>query len=195
MKQNPFATLPFVAALVFAAGVMFCIEAFALPRYDPHDPIDFNFGVLEALTRLERAGICHENDGEADRCRTVRLLDALDRRRVRDGHYANLSDWAVKGLEGGDRGVEFACASLYRLAGGFYGYQDIAERGRMLEEKLLSAGPAPVFRPAASVPQAVRDYYALMAENREDLRHEIRPGGRDGSPFWNERARLFLYPP
>ena len=200
MKENPLrkrhiAMPPFAVTFVLAVGVMFCIDALALPRYDPNDPIDFNFGVLEALTRLERASICHESDGEADRCRTVRLLAALDWRRDRDGHYVGLSDWAVKGLEGGDRGVEFACASLYHLAGGFYGYSDLAERGRMLEEKILSKGPAPVFRPVASVPQTVRDYYALMAENFEDLHHEVRPGGLNGSPFWNERALLFIYPP
>ena len=34
-----------------------------------------------------------------------------------------------------------------------------------------------------------------MAESREDLRSEIRPGGRDGQPFWNGRARVFMYPP
>ena len=67
MRQNPFAIPPFVAALVFAASVMSCIDALALPRYDPHDPIDFNFGVLEALSHVERASICHESDGETNR--------------------------------------------------------------------------------------------------------------------------------
>ena len=187
--------LPVTCVALAIAVMAWCPRAYALPRYDPHDPIDLNFGVLEALTHVERASICREGDGEADRCRTVRLLAALDCRRDRNGHYINLSDWAVKGLEGGERGVEYACANLYHLAGSLYGYQDMVARGRMLEEKILSNGPAPTFRPAASVPQAVSDYYALMAESREDLRHEIRPGGRDGSPFWNERALLFIYPP
>ena len=88
--------------------------AWALPRYDPHDPIDLNFGILEALTHIERASICHAGDGEADRCRTLRLIDALDRRRNREGHYVGLSDWAVKGLEGGARGIELASARLLR---------------------------------------------------------------------------------
>ena len=170
-------------------------RALALPRYDPHDPIDLNFGILEALTHIERASICHAGDGEADRRRTLRLLDALDRRRDREGHYVDLSDWAVKGLEGGARGIELATARLFRLAGNFYGYPEFAERGRVLEEALLAAGPEPMFRPASSVPDAARSYYALMAENREDLRHEIRPGGREGQPFWNGKALLFIYPP
>ena len=192
--MNMIKTLASCFSLAIAC-IVCCPSAYALPRYDPHDPIDFNFGVLEALTRVERAGICHEGDGEADRCRTIRLLAALDWRRNRDGHYINLSDWAVKGLEGGERGIEYACARLYRLAGCLYGYQDLVERGRILENNILSKGPAPSFRPASGVPQAVSDYYALMAENREDLRHEVRPGGRDGSPFWNGKARLFIYPP
>lgn len=29
----------------------------------------------------------------------------------------------------------------------------------------------------------------------EDLKHEVRPGGVDGQPFWNANARLFMYPP
>ena len=53
--------------LLFAVGVAFCEKALALPRYDLHDPIDFNFGVLEALSHVERASICHESDGETNR--------------------------------------------------------------------------------------------------------------------------------
>ena len=30
---------------------------------------------------------------------------------------------------------------------------------------------------------------------KEDLRHEVRPGGVNGSPFWNINARVFMYPP
>ena len=98
--------LPVTCVALAIAVMAWCPRAYALPRYDPHDPIDLNFGVLEALTHVERASICREGDGEADRCRTVRLLAALDCRRDRNGHYINLSDWAVKGLEGGERGVE-----------------------------------------------------------------------------------------
>ena len=50
---------------VFAWAVI-SLVAWALPRYDPHDPIDLNFGILEALTHIERASICHAGDGEAD---------------------------------------------------------------------------------------------------------------------------------
>lgn len=184
------------ARIASAAFAVVTSAVFALPRYDPRDPIDCGFGILDALGCVERACICHDGDGEADRRRTLRLIGALDSLRRDDGHYVDLSDWAVKGIEGGPRGVEYACASLLRLAGELYGCSDIAARGRMLEAKLLSDGrPAPVFRPASTVPAAVREYYALMDENRRDLAHEVCPGGRDGQPFWNGRAKLFIYPP
>ena len=169
--------------------------AFALPRYDPHDPIDFSFGILDALTRVERAAICREGDGEADRRRTMRLLYALDARRYDGVRYNGLEEWATKGIGGGERGVQFACAHLFHLAGELYGYPEIAEQGRLLEEGLLAKGPAVEFRDPASVPAAVRDYYALLDDSRADLKHEIRPGGLGGSPFWNGKAKLFIYPP
>ena len=176
-------------------GVAWCLGAYALPQYDPHDPIDLSFGVREALERVERACICHASDGEADRRRTVRLLCDLDWRRNEVGHYADLGDWATKGIGGGERGLQFACAKLFRLTGELYGYPEYATKGREIEANLLAEGPETAFRDEAALPQAVRRYYALMDESREDLNHEVRPGGRDGSPFWNENARVFIYPP
>ena len=35
----------------------------------------------------------------------------------------------------------------------------------------------------------------LDALAREDYAHAIRPGGVDGSPFWNKYSRMFMYPP
>ena len=35
----------------------------------------------------------------------------------------------------------------------------------------------------------------LGALAREDYAHAVRPGGVDGSPFWNIYARMFMYPP
>ena len=169
--------------------------AFALPQYDPHDPIDLDFGVLAALERVERACICRACDGEVDRRRTVRLLCDLDQRRDAAGRYRNLGDWAKKGIAGGERGLQFASARLYRLAGELYGYEEFAATGRKFEAQLLASGPETAFRDEAALPPAVRRYYSLMAESREDLRSEIRPGGRDGHPFWNGRARMFIYPP
>ncbi len=183
-----------LAAILLAGGV-FCPDALAIPRFDPHDPIDRTFGVREALERVERACICHDGDGEADRRRTVRLLCELDRCRTGAGKYVNLEDWIVKGIDGGERGVQFACAKLFRLAGVLYGYHEFEVTGQMQEAKLLANGPETPFRDAAALPPAVRSYYALMADSREDMSHEIRPGGRDGSPFWNGKARLFIYPP
>ena len=182
-------------AAILLAGAFSASIALALPRYDPHDPIDLSFGVREALEGVERAGICHEGDGEADRRRTVRLLCELERRMGGAGWYARLDDWIAKGIGGGQRGFQFACARLFRLAGQLYGYYEFEAKGRMLEAELLAEGPETAFRDETALPPSVRSYDALMAENREDLAHEIRPGGREGSPFWNGRARLFIYPP
>ena len=35
----------------------------------------------------------------------------------------------------------------------------------------------------------------IAALVKEDLRHEVRPGGVNGQPFWNGAARFFMYPP
>ena len=35
----------------------------------------------------------------------------------------------------------------------------------------------------------------ITALVREDLKHEVRPGGVNGRPFWNGAARFFMYPP
>ena len=182
-------------AYFIMCAVVVCPAAFALPQYDPHDPIDLNFGVLAALERVERACICHACDGEVDRRRTVRLLCDLDWCRDAAGGYRGLGDWAKKGIAGGERGLQFACARLYRLAGELYGYEEFATTGRKLEAQLLANGPETVFRDEAALPPAVRRYYSLMAESREDLSWEVRPGGREGQPFWNGNARVFTYPP
>ena len=195
LVENTAGTISKVAVSLVMACVVWCPSAYALPQYDPHDPIDLSFGVLEALEKVERACICHESDGEADRRRTVRLLCDLDWRRDNEGHYVDLGDWATKGIGGGERGLQFACAKLFRLTGEFYGYPEYTVKGREIEAKLLAEGPETAFRDEATMSQAVRRYYALMDENREDLNHEVRPGGRDGSPFWNENARVFIYPP
>ena len=184
-----------VVALLSLCGVVLCLDSLALPQYDPHDPIDMNFGVREALERVERVCVCHEGDGEADRRRTVRLLCDLESRRDADGCYRRLGDWVGRGIDGGERGFQFACASLFRLAGELYGYDEFAATGRKLEAQLLASGPETAFRDEVSLPPAVRRYLSIMAESREDLRCEIRPGGRDGRPFWNGRARVFMYPP
>ena len=182
-------------ALMAVSCVALCQSAYALPQYDPQDPIDLNFGVLEALERVERACICHEGDGEADRRRTLRLLNDLDWRRNREGNYVRLGDWARKGVGGGQRGFQFACAKLFHLAGVLYGYPEYVATGRSLEAMFLAEGPETAFRAVAALPPPVRRYYELMSESHEDLNNEIRPGGRGGSPFWNGNALVFIYPP
>lgn len=192
---NATGTIAKVAVWLAMACAVWCPSAHALPQYDPHDPIDFSFGVLDALESVERACICHESDGEADRRRIVRLLCDLDWRRDDEGHYVDLGEWATKGIGGGDRGLHFACAKLFRLAGELYNYSEYESKGRELEAKLLAEGTEVAFRDEAAMPQAVRRYYALMDASREDLSHEVRPGGHNGRPFWNRGARVFIYPP
>ncbi|MBP5175849.1 MAG: hypothetical protein ILP07_08065 [Treponema sp.] len=121
--------------------VAWCPSAHALPQYDPHDPIDLSFGVLDALESVERACICHDGNGEADRRRTVRLLCDLDWRRDDEGRYVGLGDWATKGVGGGERGLQFACAKLFRLTGELYGYPEYTEgyqKGHL--EKIFNEG-------------------------------------------------------
>lgn len=45
---------------------------------------------------------------------------------------------------------------------------------------------------SAAAAFAAADIDALV---REDLKHEVRPGGVNGSPFWNANARFFMYAP
>ena len=156
----------FSAAILLAMSCVFwCGSASALPQYDPHDPIDLSFGVCEALEGVERACICHEGDDEADRRRTFRLLCELERRIEGKGWYARLDAWIAKGIGGGQRGFQFACARLFRLAGQLYGYYEFEAKGRMLETNLLAEGQETAFRDEAALPLPVRRYYALMAES------------------------------
>ena len=189
------ATISKVTVSLVMSCAVWCPRVYALPQYDPRDPIDLSFGVLDALESVERACICHESDGEADRRRIVRLLCDLDWRRDDEGHYVGLGEWATKRISGGERGLLFACAKLFRLAGELYSYPEYESKGRELEAKLLAEGPEIAFRDEAALPDAVHRYYALMDASREDLSHEVRPGGHNGNPFWNRGARVFIYPP
>ena len=47
----------------------------------------------------------------------------------------------------------------------------------------------------SSVSSATSTTADLDALAREDYAHAIRPGGVDGSPFWNKYSRMFMYPP
>ena len=48
-------------------------------------------------------------------------------------------------------------------------------------------------RPCGAVATAAKDELAKLVA--EDLKHEVRPGGVNGQPFWNKAARFFMYPP
>ena len=48
---------------------------------------------------------------------------------------------------------------------------------------------------ASFAAEAAPDREEIRKLVAEDLRHEVRPGGVNGQPFWNKAARFFMYPP
>ena len=49
-----------------------------------------------------------------------------------------------------------------------------------------------VWVPVMALTAQAADIDALV---KEDLKNEVRPGGVNGSPFWNGNSRFFMYPP
>ena len=48
---------------------------------------------------------------------------------------------------------------------------------------------------ASFAAEAALDKEEIRKLVAEDLKHEVRPGGVNGQPFWNKAARFFMYPP
>ena len=162
------------------------------------DSLDTNLTVLVCLEKAERALICRDGNAVADRNGILRTIAAID--GYQPDKIGAIPAWAVAGVRGtgAARGTSanFAIARLLRTVGTLYGFPDYAARGRSLEERIVREnGGAPDFRDESALPEKVRAYYALMEENRRDLLQAIRPGAVDGRPFWNENAKLFIYPP
>ncbi len=167
------------------------------------DSLDTNLSLLSCLDKVERALFCDEKDAIYERNAILRVIGEIERCNLdfATGRLTGAGDWVRRGLLNDDaslRSLNLAWARLLKAAGLLYGFGDYAARGRSLEESLLaeSDGTLPPFRDESALPAEVRAYYALMDENRRDLRAEIRPGGgASGAPFWNVNARLFTYPP
>ena len=156
-------------------------------------------GVLSFVTGLEdeafRTG--DRAPAEARRWNVQEMIFQIDRFRTCDLLLANVPDWllppAERGRPGANKGVNaaasFAYADMLDSVGRLYDRPDLAARAAALRETLQAKGlTAPVSR-------AVSPRAALAARVREELTHEIRPGGVDGQAFWNGHAQMFMYPP
>ncbi len=158
------------------------------------DALNTNLTLCVALAKVERALICREGNGVADRNAILRTLGEYDR-------LGGYPAWARIGLKADAEGkmdlaARLAHALLMKTAGDLYGFPMYSRRGRTLvAECRRLAGGTVSFRDESSLPDAVRAYYRIMEESREDMTHVIRRGGQDGQPFWNGNARLFCYPP
>jgi len=178
--------------------LMLVLPAEALPFVEKGDPIDLSFSVLDALAAVENAYLAKADDGRASRAKVLRLLYEYDRQLRRKDPFGGMPASLLAGLphEASVRSVagRWAFARLMRFAGGLYDHPEYASRGETELVRIRAAHPEfSDFR--TNVPEVVRAYDALMERSRAELEHEIRPGGRDGSPFWNRYARFFAYPP
>lgn len=156
------------------------------------DLLDTNLTVRVALGQVERSLFCKASDGWDNRNRILRTIGEIERLL----QYGPIPSWAVRDIAG-QREASYAYALLRQHAGTLYGRGEYAASGRSDAERLISdnGGREPEFRKAEELPSAVRDYYEIMRLNRADLRSTIRPGGRDGRPFWNGCSPVFTYPP
>ena len=165
------------------------------------DALDTRLSIPICLGKVERALFCGEEAGLRERNAILRVIGELERSYLDygRGRLSRAPDWARRGLLNDDKSlasVNLAYARLLKLAGLLYGFGDYAARGRSLEESMLAGNvEPPPFRDEAALPEAVRAYYRLMEDCRREMRGAVRPGGVDGSPFWNARARIFAYPP
>ena len=178
-------------------GAMVVFVSPALQACAGIDALNTNLTILVALDKVERALICHEGDGSADRNAILRVIGQLDLWCDHENDWlVRAPDWATVGIRGGVSGLDLAYARLLRNAGTLYGFPEYAARGIRREERLRADnGPALVFRDESKVPSAVQDYYRLVEEERCELMHTIRPGEENGGYFWNVNAKLFIYPP
>ena len=156
-------------------------------------------GVLSFVTGLEdevfRTG--DRAPAEARRWNVQEMIFQIDRFRTPDLLLANVPDWllppAARGKPEANRGVNAAASHAYAdmldSAARLYDRPGLAARAASLRETLQAKGLT------APAPCAVSPRAALAARVREELTHEIRPGGVDGQAFWNGHAQMFMYPP
>ena len=190
---------------VFAAAIALgAIVAFAAgPREMPEvfrDAAKSPGGVMSFITALEdeafRTG--NRTEVEAQRWNVQGMIFQIDRFRDNDLLLTDVADWllpsAERGRAGADKGVNaaasYAYAEMLDSAARLYDRLDLAARAASMREVLRAKGFEP---PVADVASSKRA--ALAVRVREELAHEIRPGGVDGQEFWNGNAQMFMYPP
>ena len=156
-------------------------------------------GVMSFVTVLEDEAFCtgDRTEVEAQRWNVQGMIFQVDRFRDRDLLLTNVPKWllppAERGRAGADKGMNaaasYAYAEMLDSAARLYDRPDFAARAASMRETLQAKGFAP---PVAAVSS---ERAALAARVREELAHEIRPGGIDGQEFWNGNAQMFMYPP
>ena len=156
-------------------------------------------GVMSFVTALEdeafRTG--SRAEVEAQRWNVQGMIFQIDCFRDRDLLLADVAEWllpsAERGRAGADKGVNaaasYAYAEMLDSAARLYDRPDLAARAASMRETLQAKGFARLVTDVNS------ERAALAARVREELAHEIRPGGVDGQAFWNGNAQMFMYPP
>ena len=156
-------------------------------------------GVMTFVSALEdeafRTG--SRADVEAQRWNVQGMIFQIDRFRDKELLLTDVAEWLLPSAErdrpgagkGVDAAVNYAYAEMLDSAARLYDRPDLAARAASMRETLKAKGFAP---PVADVGS---ERAALAARVREELTHEIRPGGVDGQEFWNGNAQMFMYPP
>ena len=171
-------------------------------------------GVLSFVTGIEDEVFLTGDRAaaEAQRWTVLGMIVQIDRYRDREHLIANLPDWLLppseRGKPGAGKGVNavanYAYAEMLDSAARLYDRPDLAARAAFMRELLKKKGLPEIGRAACSqtIEQRVGDKEPrqisradLAARVREELTHEIRPGGVDGQLFWNGNAQMFMYPP
>lgn len=190
--KSLFAICTIGLALVAAAGTREMPEVFRDAAKSPG-------GVMSFVTALEdeafRTG--NRTEVEAQRWNVQGMIFQIDRFRDKDLLLTDVAAWllpsAERGRAGADKGVNaaanYAYAEMLDSAARLYDRPDWAARAAFLRETLQMKGFA------RTVADVNSERAALAARVRDELTHEIRPGGVDGQDFWNGNAQMFMYPP
>ena len=192
MMDKLFAIAACVMGLALAAAAQEMSEVFRDAATSPG-------GVMSFATALEdeafRTG--DRTEVEAQRWNVQGMIVQIDRFRDKDLLLADVAKWllppAERGRAGADKGVNaaasYAYAEMLDSAARLYDRPDLAARAASMREALKAKGFARPFADASS------ERAALAARVRDELAHEIRPGGVGGQEFWNGNAQMFMYPP